>query len=75
MTVNLLDDLGNWLASATTDSYGYYQFTGLAAGGYQLQFVAPSSYTFSPQDQGSDDTLDSDAVDEVPEMDDEDSDR
>lgn len=61
VTVNLLDEFGGWLASTTTDSYGYYQFIGLAAGNYKLQFVAPSGYSFTLQGQGTDNTLDSDA--------------
>jgi protocatechuate 3,4-dioxygenase beta subunit len=61
VTVNLLDEYGNWLNSTTTDSSGYYQFTGLTAGNYRLEFVAPLGYQFSPKDQGTDDTLDSDA--------------
>ena len=28
---------------------------------YQVQFILPSGYAYSPQDQGSDDALDSDA--------------
>jgi hypothetical protein len=61
VTVNLLDSLGNWLASTTTDGTGHYQFAGRPAGNYKLQFVAPTGYQFSPQDQGTDDALDSDA--------------
>ena len=60
VTVFLLDDLGNVLGTATTDSNGFYQFTGLAAGSYRLRFVAPTDATFTAQDQGNDDTKDSD---------------
>ncbi len=38
-----------------------YQFTGLTPGTYSVQFVAPGGYTFSPQNAGGDDTVDSDA--------------
>jgi hypothetical protein len=61
VTVNLLDGLGNWITSTTSDGNGFYQFNGLLAGDYIIEFVAPTSYTFTDQDQGSDDTLDSDA--------------
>ncbi len=49
------------IASTTTDANGFYQFTGLMPGEYQVKFVLPSEYAFSPQDQGSDDAKDSDA--------------
>ncbi|MHC5112666.1 MAG: SdrD B-like domain-containing protein, partial [Planctomycetota bacterium] len=61
-TVNLLN--GNTLAqidSTTTAGGGLYSFGGLAAGDYVVEFVAPGSFLFSPQDQGTDDLLDSDA--------------
>ena len=61
VTVNLLDQYGGWLASKVTDEDGAYQFTGLAPGSYRLRFDAPQDYQFAPQDQGSDDTKDSDA--------------
>jgi hypothetical protein len=59
--VDLLDGSGNLLVSTTTVGGGYYQFGGLAPGTYQLQFYLLTGYVFSPQDQGSDDTIDSDA--------------
>lgn len=61
VTVNLLDEYGNWLTSTTTDSYGYYYFGGLSAGNYRLEFVAPSGYAFTLQNQGGNSALDSDA--------------
>ena len=40
---------------------GYYGFSGLTAfQAYFLEFVKPTGATFSPQNQGSDDNLDSD---------------
>jgi hypothetical protein len=60
VTVNLLDGSGNLVASATTDPSGYYSFAGLAAGTYQVEFVAPYGYLFSPEDATAD-TSDSDA--------------
>ena len=61
-TVNLRNATTNALvASDTTDSMGRYIFTGLTNGtSYYVEFVAPSGASFSPQDQGGDDTVDSD---------------
>ncbi|MEP6833624.1 MAG: SdrD B-like domain-containing protein [Gemmatimonas sp.] len=46
--------------TTTTDSYGKYAFTGLGAGTYTVCVGAPSGYTVSPADKGSDDNVDSD---------------
>ncbi|PDV97368.1 hypothetical protein A9Q02_18615, partial [Candidatus Chloroploca asiatica] len=54
-------DSGVAVASTTTNSSGIYQFTNLIPGDYYLEFVLPSGYRASPQDQGGNDTLDSDA--------------
>jgi uncharacterized repeat protein (TIGR01451 family) len=59
VTVNLLDESGAQVATTTTSATGFYQFTNLAPGTYQIEIVLPSGYTFSPADQG-DDALDSD---------------
>ncbi|OQX07623.1 MAG: hypothetical protein BWK80_49265, partial [Desulfobacteraceae bacterium IS3] len=62
--VNLLNAAGSVIASADTDSAGHYQFTGLAAGTYGVEFVKPAGYAFSPKNQGTGllaDTFDSDA--------------
>lgn len=48
------------LSSTTTAADGSYAFTGLAPGSYSLLFVAPSGSTFSPQDQGGNNAVDSD---------------
>jgi len=64
VTVHLTgtDNLGNPVtATATTDLNGLYYFTGLMPGIYQVEFVPPSGYTFSSQDQGANDSVDSDA--------------
>ncbi|NOY54529.1 MAG: hypothetical protein GXP34_00900 [Actinobacteria bacterium] len=61
-TVNLLDGSGAQLESTTTDSDGHYGFSGLLAGDYIVEFVLPAeTWEFSAADQGSDDTIDSDA--------------
>jgi uncharacterized repeat protein (TIGR01451 family) len=44
-----------------TDASGSYGFMDLVPGDYFVECVLPSGYTFSPQDQGGDDTVDSDA--------------
>jgi len=63
-TVYLLDCLGNVLAETMTDADGFYLFDDLDAGDYSLQFALPEGYVFTSQDQGGDDTVDSD-VDQV----------
>jgi len=60
VSVYLLDCAGHVLASTVTDAYGYYLFSNLTPGNYNVHFVAPLGYVFSPQDQGSDDAMDSD---------------
>jgi len=47
--------------SGVTDGIGGYLFTGLAPGLYQVTFVAPVGFSITAQNQGADDTLDSDA--------------
>ncbi|MDJ0767879.1 MAG: SdrD B-like domain-containing protein [Ilumatobacter sp.] len=59
--VKLLDENMVEIASTTTDADGLYEFAGLAPGTYFVQFVAPDGSSFSPPDQGGDDTVDSDA--------------
>jgi len=62
VNVELYDSTGDTLtAMATTDEEGFYAFTGLAPGVYLLAFDPPEGYEFSPQNQGDDDALDSDA--------------
>src|SRR5207247_2575479 len=61
VTVKLLDSSNNTLATTTTANGGVYSFTSLTPGSYSVEFVKPSGYFFSAQDQGSDDALDSDA--------------
>jgi hypothetical protein len=61
VTVHLLDCDGGVLAETTTDADGRYLFCELEAGDYNVHFVLPAGWAFSPQDQGSDDAVDSDA--------------
>jgi protocatechuate 3,4-dioxygenase beta subunit len=56
------DGLGNSVSdSTTTDATGVYSFTDLVPGVYQLTFNTPAGYTFTGQDAGGNDALDSDA--------------
>ena len=68
VVVNLLDGSGNPVTdgggnpvTTTTDSNGNYLFTGLQPGDYQVEFVEPDDFDFTDQNQGGDDTADSDA--------------
>lgn len=61
VTVHLMDCFGSVLASTTTDASGYYLFDNLMPGDYNVHFEAPLGFVFSPQDQGADDAMDSDA--------------
>ncbi|HSF83258.1 MAG TPA: SdrD B-like domain-containing protein [Anaerolineales bacterium] len=60
VTVHLLDCTGNILAETFTDANGFYLFSDLMPGDYNIHFVLPGGYLFSPQDIG-DDAFDSDA--------------
>ncbi|MGE5352872.1 MAG: SdrD B-like domain-containing protein [Acidobacteriota bacterium] len=62
VTVNLYACNGNTvLQTTTTDASGFYHFTNLAPGGYYVQFVLPTGYTYSPMNAGTNDAVDSDA--------------
>jgi len=61
--VTLTDCEGNLLDTQMTDEDGFYFFNNLIPGDYQVQFDIsglPAGCTFTAQDQGGDDTLDSD---------------
>ncbi len=61
VTVNLLDAAGNIIGTQTTNGEGFYLFTNLdPTATYQVQFVTPIGFVFSPQNAG-DDEVDSDA--------------
>ena len=61
VTVKLLDGVGGFVATTTTDGTGFYHFTALQSGNYQVEFANPGGgYVFTGQDIGSDVT-DSDA--------------
>ena len=66
VTVNLLDAGGSVIATVTTTNHpttgepGYYIFENLQPGDYEVEFVTPTGFTFSPSNQTTD-SLDSDA--------------
>ncbi|MEM7530773.1 MAG: SdrD B-like domain-containing protein [Chloroflexota bacterium] len=60
VTVNLLDEDGNIEDTTTTDPTGAYEFDNVAPGTYTVQVEPPADQVFSPQDEGGDDTVDSD---------------
>jgi SdrD B-like domain len=59
--VVLYDHLGNTVGSTTTDPSGLYAFSCLAPGDYSIGFQLPRDFVFTRQNQGSDDSRDSDA--------------
>jgi len=62
VTVTLKNAAGSSIGTTTTDANGAYSFTDLTPGTYSVSFTLPGSdWSFSPQDQGSDDSKDSDA--------------
>lgn len=61
VTVRLLDENDNELASTSTDGDGFYSFTNLDPGNYRVVFVAPAGYVFTLPNQGNNDLIDSDA--------------
>lgn len=64
--VNLFDcDSTNPMGQTITDTAGYYCFMELEATDYILQFELPTGYVFSPADQGADDEMDSDVVNDM----------
>ncbi|MEM8859287.1 MAG: SdrD B-like domain-containing protein, partial [Chloroflexota bacterium] len=61
VTVRLYDSSNVLQEITTTDSNGYYLFEDLNPGNYYVEFTAPNGYTFTLQNQGANDWLDSDA--------------
>ncbi|MEK8018698.1 MAG: SdrD B-like domain-containing protein, partial [Candidatus Parabeggiatoa sp.] len=58
--VELFTSDGLSQGTVTTDNNGAYAFSDIFAGDYYLQFILPSGYIFTQQDQGNDDDIDSD---------------
>ncbi len=63
VTVRLTNSSGVVLTT-TTESTGFYQFSGLLSGNYSVCFTTPvpSAFIPSPVNQGTDDALDSDPI-------------
>ncbi|MEZ5312680.1 MAG: SdrD B-like domain-containing protein [Thermoanaerobaculia bacterium] len=61
VTVRLYTASGTQVSQTTTSPAGAYAFNNLLPGDYYLVFVLPGGFGFSPQNQGGDDDLDSDA--------------
>jgi hypothetical protein len=60
VTVRLLDDTGAVVDETATDASGHYEFSWMDPGSYRIQVVAPDGQVFTQQNQGTDETLDSD---------------
>ncbi|MBN2111170.1 MAG: PEF-CTERM sorting domain-containing protein [Methanosarcinaceae archaeon] len=52
---------GSLVASTTTDTTGFYEFTGLMPGSYYIKYILPNGFVFAPYEQGADPAVDSDA--------------
>ena len=60
--VELRDVNGTVLRTTTTDSNGFYSFTHLTPGvSYQMRFVTPDGFKVSPDSEGADRAIDSNA--------------
>ncbi|MBL8146378.1 MAG: DUF11 domain-containing protein, partial [Anaerolineae bacterium] len=77
VTVRLLDasgnqatrDDGSLIPDVVTDANGLYSFTGLRPGvPYEVRFTRPANTLFTAQNAGSNDALDSDAIESGPNM-------
>lgn len=60
VTVVLLNSAGQVLATTTTDAFGLYKFSNLAAATYSVRINPPANYSISPKTQGADTNVDSD---------------
>lgn len=60
-TVEVYDSLDTLVGTTTTAGDGTYGFTTLAPGSYYVKFTPLATYSFVFRDQGTDDTVDSDA--------------
>src|SRR5205823_4116706 len=59
--VGLYTDQWSFVGSSSTNSTGHYVFNNVAPGNYRIMFGMPMNGAFSPEHQGSDPALDSDA--------------
>ena len=61
ITINIRYDGGGLAQSTSTNGAGLYSFANIISGNYYLEFILPAEYLFSAQDQGGDNSTDSDA--------------
>ncbi len=62
VTVELLNSTGTVLRTTTTDALGQYQFNDLTPNTpYRVRFTLPTGYTFTTNNAGTDDYINSDA--------------
>jgi hypothetical protein len=61
VTVELYSCCDTFIDSTLTSCDGFYEFSDINPGNYYVKFILPSGYIFTLQDQGTDDTIDSDA--------------
>ncbi|NJN16430.1 MAG: hypothetical protein HC822_09260 [Oscillochloris sp.] len=61
VTVRLYNSAGVLIATAVTDGNGSFVFSDINPGDYYIEFSVPDGYVVSPQDQGGNDSTDSDA--------------
>ena len=59
--VNLIDCATETVIDSTTSGGGLYAFVVAAGVEHRVQFVLPEGFLFTAQNQGTDDTIDSDA--------------
>jgi len=60
--VILLDVASTPIAETVTATDGTYTFSEINPGSYRVAFDPPTGFSFSPADQGTDDTIDSDVL-------------
>ncbi|WP_458094335.1 SdrD B-like domain-containing protein [Roseomonas sp. WA12] len=62
VTVQLLNAAGTVVATTLTGLTGAYSFANQVPGTYQVRFTTPAGTIFSPQNQGTNDAVDSDVT-------------
>ena len=63
--VNLFTEDDLLVSTALTNTEGQYEFCDVAPGNYYVQFIIPTDFVFSPANQGTDETLDSEVIDPI----------